>query len=119
MQNGVRKSLIPVLVNYFQDRKMHVKWKNHISKARDLPGGGPQGCPLGEKSYLSQSNNNTTFIPTNEKYKWIDDLSMIEIINLLTKGISNYNSKNHVASELELTRNLFLLKIYSLKVVLT
>ena len=26
MQNGVRPSLIPVLVNYFQDRQMSVKW---------------------------------------------------------------------------------------------
>ena len=26
IQNGVRPSLIPVLVNYFQDRKMSVKW---------------------------------------------------------------------------------------------
>ena len=26
IENGVRKSLIPVLVNYFQNRKMIVKW---------------------------------------------------------------------------------------------
>ena len=38
MKNGVRKSLIPTLINYFQDRKMQVKWKNILSTIRELPG---------------------------------------------------------------------------------
>ena len=57
VDNGVRKSLIPILINYFQDRKMYVKWKNILSTMRDLPGGGPQGCPLGLQSYLSPSHS--------------------------------------------------------------
>ena len=43
IKNGVRKSIIPVLINYFQNRKMRVKWKNQLSTPRNLPGGGPQG----------------------------------------------------------------------------
>ena len=46
MENGVQRSLITGVINSFQDRKMHIKWKNYILKARDLPGDGPQGCPL-------------------------------------------------------------------------
>ena len=99
IENGVRRSLIPVLINYFQDRKMQVKWKNILSSMRDLPGGGPQGCSLGLESYKSQSNSNADFIPKEDKYKWIDDLSILEIINLLTIGLASYNFKNHVASD--------------------
>ena len=46
IKNGVRKSIIPVLISYFQDRKMKVKWKNQQSSSRDLPVGGPQGSIL-------------------------------------------------------------------------
>ena len=99
IENGVRKDLIPVLINYFQGRTMQVKWKNILSSLRSLPGGGPQGCPVGLHSYLSQSNKNTPFIPPSDKFKWIDDLSMLELINLLTIGLSSYNFKNHVASD--------------------
>ena len=99
IENGVRRQLIPVLINYFQDRKMYVKWKNVLSSLRDLPGGGPQGCPLGLQSYLSQSNNNTPFLPQTDKFKWIDDLEMLEIINLISIGLASYNFRNHVASD--------------------
>lgn len=42
IENGVRPSLIPVLINYFQI----------LSKVRELPGGGPQGCSMGIISYI-------------------------------------------------------------------
>ena len=53
IKNGVRKELIPILVNYFQNRKMIVKWHENFSTLRDLPGGGPQGATLGILEYLS------------------------------------------------------------------
>ena len=43
IRNGVRKALIPLLINYFQNRKMVVKWHGTVSSQRDLNGGGPQG----------------------------------------------------------------------------
>ena len=43
IDNGVRPALIPVLMNFFKDRKMRVKWKGYISTFRKLNGGGPQG----------------------------------------------------------------------------
>ena len=43
IRNGVRPSLIPVLINYFQGRRMKVKWQGHMSSERELNGGGPQG----------------------------------------------------------------------------
>ena len=54
MRNGVRRDLIPLLTNFFQDRKMHVKWQGFLSTVRDLPGGGPQGSTTGLLEYKSQ-----------------------------------------------------------------
>ena len=67
---------------------------------RDLNGGGPQGALWGILEYLSQSNNNTDFISPEKRFKFIDDLSILELVNLLTIGLSSYNFKMHVASDI-------------------
>ena len=100
IDNGVRPSMIPILLNFFQDRQMKVKWRGLLSKVRALPGGGPQGGTLGLEEYLSQSNGNTDFLNDDEKYKFIDDLSILEILNLISIGLSSYNFHNHVASDI-------------------
>ena len=58
-----------------------------------------QGATIGLLEYLAQSSNNANFLSDDEKYKFIDDLSILEIINLTSIGISSYNFKNHVASD--------------------
>ena len=100
IRNGVRKSLIPLLINYFQNRKMIVKWHGVESSLRALNGGGPQGALWGILEYLSQSNNNTDFISPDKKFKFIDDLSILEMVNLLSIGLSSYNFRLHVASDI-------------------
>ena len=100
MRNGVRKSLIPLIVNYFQHRKMIVKWHGRESTVRNLNGGGPQGALWGILEYLSQSNGNTDYIHPNKKFKFIDDLSILEKINLLSIGLSSYNYTHHVPSDI-------------------
>ena len=100
IDNGVRPALIPVLVNFFQNRRMRVKWKGFISTLRALNGGGPQGGTLGIEEYLSQSNDNTNFLDEEEKFKYIDDLSMLELVNLISIGIANHNFKVSVASDI-------------------
>ena len=97
IDNGVRASMIPILLSFFQDRKMRVKWKGLLSKEHALPGGGPQGGTLGIEEYLSQSNGNTDFFEQDEKYKFIDDLSILEILNLISIAMSNYDFHKHVA----------------------
>ena len=89
--NGVRPSLIPTLVDFFQDRVMQVRWHGVLSSTRKLSGSGPQESTLGLLEYLSQSNDNTLDIDPDLKYNWLDDLSLLEIVNLLTMGISSYN----------------------------
>ena len=46
-ENGVRKSLIPLLISYFQDRFQSVKWRGIITPPKRINCGGPQGATLG------------------------------------------------------------------------
>ena len=108
IDNGVRSSLIPVLVSFFQKRKMQVKWQGETSTPHSLKGGGTQGGLLGILEYLSQTNRNTDFIDVQNKFKFIDDLSFIEILNLIAQGILKYDFKSHVASDISVDHNQFI-----------
>ena len=54
---------------------------------------------MGILEYLSQTNNNADFLPDDERFKFIDDLSILDIINLISIGLSSYNTKLHVPSD--------------------
>ena len=98
VENGVRNSLVPLLINYFEERRMIVKWHGTESSQKKLKGGGPQGGLWGILEYLAQSNNNTSSLKPEHKFKFIDDLSILEILNLLSIGLASYNYKFHVPS---------------------
>ena len=108
IKNGVRPSLIPVLINFFQNRKMKVKWNKDSSSTHTLNGGGPQGGLKGILEYLSQTNDNTNFLADEDKFKFIDDLSFLEIINLISLGLSSFNFKQQVASDINANHNQYL-----------
>ena len=97
---GVRASIIPMLVNYFQNRKMSVKWKGIYSSIRKLNGGGPQGGTLGLLEYLCQSNDNADNINQEDRFKFVDDLTALEILNLLITQVTSYDFFSHVASDI-------------------
>ena len=103
IQNGVRPSLILVLINYFQDREMSVKWHGVQSIPRKINGGGPQGATLGILEYLSQSNNNADLVNENDRFKFVDDLTVLEIVDLLSVGLTSYNVRQHVPSNIPKT----------------
>ena len=100
LKNGVRPSLIPVLINFFQGRRMKVKWHGKMSSEKELKGGGPQGSTFGLWEYLSQSNDNAECIDEEDRFKFVDDLSFLEIIFLLSCGIASYNLHTHVPSDI-------------------
>ena len=100
IRNGVRPSLIPVLINYFQNRQMKVKFHGKTSATRQQPGSGAQGASLGNWEFISQTNHNADSVPEEDRFKYIDDLTVLEIINLLNIGLSSYNFKNQVASDI-------------------
>ena len=79
---------------------MSVSWHGCKSVPRKINGGGPQGATLGILEYLSQSNNSADCVSQEDRFKFIDDLTILEIVNLLSIGISSYNIKNHVPSDI-------------------
>ena len=80
-KNGVRNAIIPVLVSYFQERHQSIKWKGFNSSPRIVNGGGPQGAKLGILEYLSQSNNSADCVGPEERFKFVDNLTVLEIVN--------------------------------------
>ena len=79
---------------------MKVKWHGQFSSERELKGGGPQGSSFGIWEYLSQSNENADCIEESDRFKFVDDLSFLEIIYLLSAGLATYNIHAHVPSDI-------------------
>ena len=79
---------------------MVVKWNGEISTKRDLPGGGPQGSTFGLLEYKSNSNDNADHVEENMRYKFVDELSILDKLNLIVLGLSSYNFKQHIASDI-------------------
>ena len=100
INNGGRPSLIPILISYFEDRQMRVKWHGQLSEPRKLPGGGAIGPNLGNWEFLSQTNNSADCVPEEDRFKFVNDLTTLEIINMLTVGLSSFNMKNEIPSDI-------------------
>ena len=100
IKNGVRASLIPIITSFFEGRHMKVKWRGQLSSLRYLPGSGPQGSTFGVLEYLSQSNDNANNVPVSDRYKFMDDLTLLECINLLDVGLASHNIRAQVPSNI-------------------
>ena len=69
-----------------------------MSEVFQLIGGGPQGTLLGQIEYIVQSNDNTDSVPQEDKFKYIDDLSLLQLV-CLAGLLVEYNFLEHVASD--------------------
>ena len=78
---------------------MTVKFGVSVSSTHSLPGGGPQGSLLGGIEYLVNSNDNADFLDDDEKFKYIDDLSILQFVPLAGL-LCEYNFRLHVASDI-------------------
>ena len=96
---GVRRSLIPLLVSYLQDRKMRVKFNGELSGEHGLVGGGPQGTLLGLIEYLVQSNDAADCVSKDDRYKYIDDLTILELV-LLSGLLMEFDCHQTVPSDI-------------------
>ena len=63
-------------------------------------GGGPQGGNAGIVEYTSQTTGNLDFTDDDCAFKFVDDASIIEIINLLAIGLASFNVKMAVPSDI-------------------
>ena len=95
---GVRSSLIPLLISYISDRKMTVKFNGSVSSTHPLIGGGAQGSLLGQIMYLVQSNDNANCTKEEDRFKYIDDLSILELVFLAELAVK-YDIFKHVPSD--------------------
>ena len=96
---GVRPSLIPLLCSYLSDRTMRVKFNGEVSALFTLIGGSPQGTLTGQIEYLVQSNDNADCIAAADRFKYIDDLSVLQLL-CLSGLLVEYDFRNHVASDI-------------------
>ena len=65
-----------------------------------MPGSGAMGSTIGNYEFDSQTTHNADCVPLEDKYKFVDDLSVLEIVNLVNIGLSSYNCKKQVPSDL-------------------
>ena len=64
---------------------MRVAWRGKLSSQRPLPGSGPQGSSWGILEYLS---------------KFMDDLTILDIILLANVGMDSHNTRHQVPSNI-------------------
>ena len=96
----MRYSLISILINYLQERSIVVKW--HGKKSKQLPtnGGGPQGGYLGNLEHLAQSNQSADCVPDDSRFKFVDDLTVLEKVFILMAGLASHNVKSQVPNDI-------------------
>lgn len=65
------------------------------------------GATLGIWEFLSQTNNSADCVPVEDRFKFVDDLTTLEVINLLSIGIEQFDILQNVPSDIP-TSNLFI-----------
>ena len=78
---------------------MRVKFNGELSGEYGLVGGGPQGTLLGLIEYLVQSNDAADCIKDEDRFKYIDDLSILELL-LLSGLLTEFNYHQTVPSDI-------------------
>ena len=51
---------------------------------------------LGNHEFSSQTNNNADIVPKEDRFKWADDLTVLEKNYLVNIGLSSYNFNQHL-----------------------
>ena len=50
---------------------------------------------------MSQSNSNANCVDTDLRWKWVDDLTVLEIINLINIGMTSFNANFQVPNDID------------------
>ena len=69
-----------------------------MSDFLSLVGGGPQGTLIGQLEYIVQSNDNADIVCPEDRFKYIDDLSVLHLV-CLSGLLVEYDFTQHVASD--------------------
>ena len=81
-----------------REQKMKVKMNGKESEIKELIGGGPQGCLIGQLTYLVASDDCPQYVETEDAYKYVDDLEVLELL-AMAEILIDYNFTEHVASD--------------------
>ena len=96
---GLRPSIVPILINFMTGRKMTTKYNTSESEVLDLVGGFPQGSLVGGDCYLSASNDAADHISEDDRFRYWDDLEILELISMA--GIlQDYDIFSHIPSDI-------------------
>ena len=96
---GIRSSITKILIDFMNQRKMQVKMNGQSSTPYDLIGGSPQGSILGQLLYIIGSDDVSEEVPEDDKYKYIDDLAVLDAVKTSDKLIE-YDVWQHVPSDI-------------------
>ena len=102
-------------MSYLSDRKMRVKFNGETSQEHQLIGCGPQGTLLGGIEYLVQSNDNSDCLDQEDRFKYVDDLSLLEVL-FLTGLLVDYDYLTMSLQILVQIRSFYPLKMFKLKI---
>ena len=95
---GLRPSLVPLVISYMTGRTMICRFNQAESKIRKLCGGFPQGSLIGQDCYLCASQDAADHICQDDRFRYIDDLEILELI-ILTGILIDYDVYSHVPSD--------------------
>ena len=81
------------------DRKISVKFNKAESSVYTLIGGGPQGSQTGQQTYIVASDDNTYHVPSVDRFKFCDDVSVLELV-MLGDILTEYSTLKHDPSDI-------------------
>ena len=64
-----------------------------------MPGSGAMGSSIRNMEFDSQTNNNADCVPEDNWFKFVNDLSVLKIINHLNIGLASHNMKQQIPND--------------------
>ena len=58
------------------------------------------GANLGNWEFDSQTNDNANCVPVDDRFKFVDDLTCLEVVNLINIGLASHNFKQQVPNDI-------------------
>ena len=76
------------------------------SDKRNVPGGGPQEAYLGNLEYKAQSNESANSVIEDSRFKFVDDLTVLEKLNFPLVSIASNNNKESVSNDVDVSNQI-------------
>jgi hypothetical protein len=98
LRMDLRPSIVPLLQDFLTGRTCSVRYNSAESSLIRLVGGFPQGSLIGQDAYLVTSDDCADTVEPEDKFRYIDDLEILELIKL--SGILiDYDTHSHVPAD--------------------